>query len=303
MGAGEPRAAEQRAGAVRAVVVDDEPDAREVVLTLLAGHPSVQVVAQATNGRQAVEVLRRTRPDLVFLDVQMPDLDGFGVLEALGAEVPRGVVFVTAHDEHAIRAFEVHALDYVLKPFGRPRFTAAVERALERLSALDALTLRRTLQHTLASMAVDRGDRHASAGELSLGEPERDGGREGGRDAEREASRAGPLRRIGVRNGARVVVLDVEAIDWVEASGDYARIHAGEQRHLVLQRMHALERLLEAGMFVRIHRSIIVNLKRVRELHREPDGGGTVVLGTGVRLRVARGRWDALQQALEMEEF
>ena len=101
---------------LRAVGVDDEPDAREVVLTLLAGHPRVSVVGEASNGRDAVALVRRERPDLVFLDVQMPDLDGFGVIEALGDEVPAGIVFVTAHDEHAIRAFDVHALDYVLKP-------------------------------------------------------------------------------------------------------------------------------------------------------------------------------------------
>ncbi|MBL8984992.1 MAG: response regulator, partial [Gemmatimonadetes bacterium] len=141
-----------RADPIRAVVVDDEPAARDVVLTLLAEQTRIEVVGQAGNGRAAIELVRRTRPDLLFLDIQMPDEDGFGVLAALGDEVPRGVVFVTAHDEHAIRAFDVHALDYVLKPFGRPRFAAAVARALERLDALDALTLRRTL----ASMADDR---------------------------------------------------------------------------------------------------------------------------------------------------
>ena len=117
---------ESRSSVVRAVVVDDEPTAREVVMTLLAEHPMVEVVGQATNGKEAVQLVRQLRPDLLFLDIQMPDQDGFGVLDALGDDVPRGIVFVTAHDEHAIRAFDVHALDYVLKPFGRPRFRAAV---------------------------------------------------------------------------------------------------------------------------------------------------------------------------------
>ena len=273
---------------IRAVVVDDEPAAREVVVTMLAEYPHVDVVGEATNGREAVAVVRRERPDLLFLDIQMPDGDGFVVLEALGGDVPRGVVFVTAHDEHAIRAFEVHALDYILKPFGRPRFRAAVARALDRLSALDALTL----QRTLVSMADDRRSAAAPPGELSLGP----GGDNGVRAS-------GPPRRLGVRTGARTVLVDVEAIDWVEASGDYARIHAGKQTHLVSQRMHALERLLEAGDFIRVHRSLIVNLKRVRELHRDADGGGTIVLLDGVRLRVARGRWEALQAALGIEEF
>jgi two-component system, LytTR family, response regulator len=276
---------------LRAVVVDDEPDAREVVLTLLAGYARVSVVGEASNGRDAVALIRRERPDLVFLDVQMPDLDGFGVIEALGEDVPAGIVFVTAHDEHAIRAFDVHALDYVLKPFGRPRFDAAVARAVERLSAIEALSL----QRTLASMAVDRRSRHDEAGELSLN----DAGRDQGRDSQRQA----PLRRIGVRTGTRIILVDVESIDWVEASGDYARIHVGKASHLVLQRMNALEQALETGAFVRIHRSVIVNVGRIRELHREPDGAGSIVLTDGVRLRVARGRWEALQGALGMKAF
>jgi two-component system LytT family response regulator len=269
---------------LRVVVVDDEPDARDVVRTLLAAHAGLRVVGEATNGREAVDVIRRERPDVVFLDVQMPDLDGFGVIEALGADVPRGVVFVTAHDEHAVRAFDLHALDYVLKPFGRPRFDAAVARAVERLSAMEALSL----QRTLASMADDRRARHDHPGELSLG------------DATHQPS---TLRRIGVRTGTKIVLVDVETIDWVEASGDYARIHVGKASHLVLQRMNALEQALEPRTFLRIHRSVIVNVTRIRELHRESDGGGSIVLADGVRLRVARGRWEELQGALGMEAF
>jgi two-component system LytT family response regulator len=269
---------------LRAVIVDDEPDARDVVRTLLGAHAGIRVVGEATNGRDAVALVRRERPDLVFLDVQMPDLDGFGVLEELGEEVPRAVVFVTAHDEHAIRAFELHALDYVLKPFGRPRFDAAVARAIERLSALDALSL----QRTLASMADGRRSRQEPPSELAA----EAGANEG------PSARPAPLRRIGVRNGSRITLVDVEAIDWIEADGDYVRIHAGPARHLVLQRLHALEDALEPGAFVRIHRSVLVNVSRIRELHRESDGGGSIVLRDGVRLRVARGRWDELQGAL-----
>ena len=286
---------------MRAVVVDDEPDGREVVLTLLRAHPEIEVIGEAGNGREAVDVVRRARPDLVFLDIQMPDQDGFAVLEALGAEVPRGIIFVTAHDEHAIRAFDVHALDYVLKPFGQPRFTAAVTRALERLRALDALTL----QRTLASMADARRHRDDPAGELSIAESANDGKMAtrvsepvSGRDSQHRA----PLRRLGVRVGAKTVIVDVDAIDWIEALGDYARIHAGRRAHLVAQRMHVLERALAGGPFLRIHRSAIVNVPRIRELHREADGGGTLVLEDGLRLRVARGRWGALQEALAIRE-
>src|SRR5687768_17970844 len=158
----------RHSGVVRALVVDDEPAAREAVTTLLAERPPVEVVGEASNGKEAVALVRRLRPDLLFLDIQMPDQDGFRVLDALGGDVPRGIVFVTAHDEHAIRAFDVHALDYVLKPFGRPRFSAAVTRALEGLRAMDALTLHRTL----ASMAADRLADERPPAELSLTESE-----------------------------------------------------------------------------------------------------------------------------------
>jgi two-component system, LytTR family, response regulator len=268
-------------GTVSAVIVDDEPAARDAIRVLLGDHSVIRVVGEAGNGREAIDEVRRLKPDLLFLDIQMPDEDGFTVLEQLGADVPAGVVFVTAHDRHAVRAFEVHALDYLLKPFGRPRFAAAVDRALDRLRALDALTLRRTLDSIVDDRRLpDEPSELSTAGE-------------------REESAAAP-RRIGVRTGGKLIVVDVGSIDWVEASGDYARIHSGAQSWLITQRMHALERLLSHGEFVRVHRSLIVNLERIRELHREPDGAGTVVLTTGIRLRIARGRWDALQKALRM---
>ena len=271
---------------VRAVVVDDEPAAREAISTLIADEPAVRVVADASNGKEAVEVVRRLRPDLLFLDVQMPDMDGFQVLETLGSDAPRGVVFVTAHDEHAIRAFEVHALDYLLKPFGRPRFRAAVSRALERLTAMDALTL----QRTLASLAAVRGAGEEDVGELAIGMLSLP-------DEPRERP-----RRLGVRTGSKVVLVEIGAIDWIEASDDYVRVHTGPTSYLVSERMQTMEQLLDAGEFLRIHRSVIVNLGRISELHRDSEGGGAIVLRDGVRLRVARGRWDALAGALGVRE-
>lgn len=273
-----------RAQVVRAVVADDEPAGREAILTLLAEYPQIQVVGEATNGEEAVEVVRRTNPDLLFLDIQMPDADGFHVLALLGSDVPRGVVFVTAHDEHAIQAFEVHALDYVLKPFGRPRFAAAVARALHRLDAMAALTL----QRTLASMANDR----QSLIDPAISGPEVEPGPAN--------SKRTPLRRLGVRIGSKVVLVDVDAIDWLEALGDYVRVHAGKQTYLVAQAMQLLEQELSSGGFLRIHRSILVRLTRIRELHRDADGSGAIVLDDGVRLRVARGRWEMLEAALQM---
>ncbi len=268
---------------ISAVVVDDEPVAREAVRTMLIEQPRVRIVAEAGNGQEALDAIRRWRPDLVFLDVQMPDVDGFALLEALGPDVPRGLVFVTAHDEHAIRAFEVHALDYVLKPFGPSRFNAAVTRALDQLSALDALTL----QRTLASMALDRGAAGQQPAELSV--------------SVSDVSGSAP-RRLAVRTGSKLTLVDVDSIDWMEADGDYVRLHAGKQSHLVAHRLHALERLLASTGFIRIHRSIIVNGARVHELHRDTDVGGTIVLRSGIRLRVARDRWQALYTALGVEE-
>lgn len=265
----------------RAVVVDDEPAAREAILTMLADEPDVTVVGQAGNGDQAIPLIRSLRPDLLFLDIQMPDRDGFQVLEALGGEVPPGLVFVTAYDQHALRAFEVHALDYLLKPFGRPRFSRAVGRALERLRAQQALDLGRTLER------VSEALRPAPAEAGALAEP------------------AAPARpsRIGVRTGGRVVMVEVESIDWIEACGDYLRVYAGSARHLIGGSLQRLERLLDPAAFLRVHRSVIVHLSRVRELRRDPDGGGSVVLADGVRLRVARGRWESLERALGLAEL
>lgn len=247
----------------RVVVVDDEPTAREVVTTFLAEEPAVEVVGEAGDG------------------VQMPDRDGFGVLEALGEDVPAGVVFVTAHDEHALRAFEVHALDYVLKPFGRPRFQAAVVRALRRLEAESALEARSTLNALLEGRRAGEG----AAAELA---------------ASSEGAGSGTSRRLGVRVGTRTILVPVDDVDWAEADGDYVKLHAAGKAHLLSSRLHVLESTLDPGRFLRIHRSVLVNLDRVRELHRDPDGGGHVLLQNDVRLRVARSRWEDLETALRL---
>lgn len=238
---------------VSALVIDDEKSAREAVLALLETHREIVVMGTAANGKDAVKQIREKKPDLLFLDVQMPDGDGFEVLAALGEDMPRGVVFVTAHDEYALRAFEVHALDYLLKPFGRPRFDAAVAKAVERLRSLTP----QSLSSTIAA-----------------------------------------IRRIAVRTGSKTVLVDVDKIRWIEGAGDYVRVHTADQSHLVDQRMSTLEQSLVPEAFFRIHRSCIVRLAAIKELHRESDGGGTLIIEGGVRLRVARTRWDALTSKL-----
>jgi two-component system LytT family response regulator len=260
----------------RALVVDDEPAARDTLGALLAEEPRVTVVGEARDGEEAVAQVRAHRPDLLFLDVQMPERDGFDVLDMLGDDVPAGVVFVTAHDEHALRAFEVHALDYVLKPFGRPRLAAAVRRAVRRLDAEEAWSLR----HTLASLARAR---RTSIEATAL---------------ESDAATA-PVTRLAVRRSDRTLLIDVDDVHWIEADGDYVRLHTTRGVHLLADRMRALEQHLEPTRFLRIHRSTIVNLARVRALKRAEDGGGIVHLDTGVQLRVARNRWAGLEKALQ----
>ncbi len=177
----------------------------------------------------------------------------------------------------------MHALDSVLKPFGRPRFRSAVQRALCRLEADDAFSL----QRTLASLVHSRRDGHSAAALAELVGAER--------------STTPRLARFAIRRNARTVIVSAEEVDWVEAEGDYARLHVGDTSHLVNDRMHALALRLNAARFLRIHRSTIVNLERIRELRRTEDGGGMVLLTTGVQLRVARNRWSALQHALELD--
>jgi len=220
-------------------VVDDEPLARRNLTVLLRRDPGIGCIAECESGADALEEIRRTRPDLMFLDVQMPECDGFDVLELLGAEVPPTVVFVTAHDEYALRAFEAGALDYLLKPFDDARFQRALNRAKDKLAHY----------------------------------------------AETPPQR---VERLVVRSAGRVVFLDAAEIDWIEAADYYACLHVGNATHLLRRTLLDLERDLDGGAFCRIHRSIIVNLDRIRGLELREDGEYEVVLISGVRLRLSR---------------
>ena len=245
---------------IRVLIVDDEPPARARVRRHLAADPEFEVVGEAGSGTEAVEAVARLEPDVVFLDVQMPGLDGFGVVTALdaGGTLPH-VVFVTAHDEYAVRAFEVHAIDYLLKPFREQRFTQALERVKERLRG--------------------RGDDVASRlRDLLAG----------------IGSRPDYLERILVRDGERSVLLDVTRIDWIEAERNHVRLHVGEASHLVRGTITALEGRLDPARFLRIHRSRIVNVERIREIHPWSHGDQLIVLRDGTELIMSRRYRDRL---------
>ena len=249
---------------IRTLIVDDEPLARERMRTLLGSETDVEVVGEARDGLEAVETILGQSPDLVFLDVQMPGVDGFGVINAIGADRMPTVIFITAYDEYALRAFEVHALDYLLKPFGRERF-------------------RETLKHARASLERRR------AGDL-------------GRrllalvnDIKPEAPK---LDRLVVKSGGRVFFLRTDDLDWIEAAGNYVRLHLGEEAHLFRETMTRMEARLDTRRFVRIHRSRIVNTERIKELQPWFNGEYVVVLRNGMRLPLSRGYRDKLQEQL-----
>lgn len=248
--------------ALKVVVVEDQALVRSHIAEVLGGMPGVRVLAACANGHEAVDIIPTVAPDVVFLDVQMPGLTGFDVIEAIGVDRMPSVVFVTAYDMYALKAFEVQALDYVLKPTSRARLAEAVERARRRLGSV------------LPEMVAQ----HLSA---LLNRPEVSGGRD----------------RFAVRSGGRIVFVRYEDIDRVEACGNYAIIHVGPDRHMLREPLTALEERLGAG-FKRIHRGTIVNLRRVRELRTAGKGEYDVILRDGRPQRVTRRFRRALESAL-----
>jgi two-component system, LytTR family, response regulator len=230
---------EKRPPPIQALVVDDESLARSNLTVLLRRDPDIGSVTECSSGFDAIEEIRKSKPDLVFLDVQMPECGGFDVLELLGSDVPPTIIFVTAYDEYALRAFEAGALDYLLKPFDDARFARALNRAKDRLA------------HYLPPQA-------------------------------RAAD------RLVVRSQGQVLFLSVADIDWVEAAGYYACLHVGGDTHILRRSLQELEQDLGDEKFIRIHRSIVVNLERIRGLELQPGGEYEVVLKSKVRLRLSR---------------
>jgi two-component system, LytTR family, response regulator len=239
---------------LKAILVDDEPLARERIRTLLAAEPDVELLAECTNGPEAVDAIRRQPPDVLFLDIQMPEMDGFEVLRALGAPLPL-VIFVTAFDEHAVRAFEAQALDYLLKPFKPARFRAALTRAREQLAHRQPDEITRQLLTLLESRGTPT---HY-------------------------------LTRISVRDRDRVRFVKTSDIDWLEASGNYVILHTGKENHVLRETLTALEAQLSPREFVRLSRSALVNLDRVQHVEPMFNDEHVVVLTTGARLPLTRG--------------
>lgn len=263
---------------MRALVVDDEPMARRTMRRLLASTEGIECVGE-TWGPEAVAAIRECTPDVVFLDVRMPGLDGFELLERIPDEHLPLVVFVTAFDEYAVRAFEVRALDYLVKPFGDERFREVVARLRERMSRDRSADLRRRMVRRAAEAAAS-----AEAVERAEHDP-------GDR----------PLRtgRLVIRGTGGAVVVRHGEIDWLEAVGSYVRVHAGDLARLIRTSLTELERELDGRTFCRIHRSSIVNLDRVREVEPLGHGDALVRLDDGTELRVSRSRRAAFEKALE----
>ena len=243
---------------LRVVIVDDEPLARAMLREFIAAHPGVDVVAECANGFEAVKAVAEVNPDLVFLDVQMPKLSGFEVLELIGRDVP--VVFTTAYDQYALRAFEVHAVDYLLKPFNEQRFGEALSRARERLASREI-------------MPVD--------GLVSDARP-----------------RQGPLERVLIRDGSQVHVLPVDKIDYVEAQDDYVSFQSEGKSYLKDQTLGATEGLLDPARFVRIHRSYLLNIDRIARVELYAKDSRVAILRDGKKLPVSRAGYARLAKLL-----
>lgn len=253
---------------IRALIVDDEPLPRERIRTLLAEHGNVEVIGECREGQEAVSAILLERPDLVFLDIQMPELDGFEVISAVAGAIVGGrlpaVVFVTAFDEYAIRAFEVNAIDYLLKPINAARFETAVQRAIDRL------------------------------GQAGPGEPDRQL-----LDlVERwRGERRRPLRFV-VRSGSKLFFVRAADVDWIDAADNYVRLHVGGREHLVRDTLKSVEAQIDPETFVRVHRSIIINLDRVESVEPYSHGEYVVTMKDGARLTTSRSYSERLRVML-----
>lgn len=249
---------------IRVLIVDDESLARMMLREMLQADRQVAIVGESTNGREAVEAIKTHSPDLIFLDVQMPELGGFEVLETLGSTHLPHIIFVTAYDQYAVRAFEVHALDYLLKPFDQDRFDTCWQRARTHiLSERNGGTDQRILQ---LLEELKAGNKY--------------------------------LERLVIKSGGRIYFLETCDIDWIEAEGNYVSVHSGKKAHLLRETISSLETQLDPKKFVRIHRSSIVRIDRIQELQPWFHGEYRVILNSGTQLTLSRNYREKLHEAL-----
>jgi two-component system LytT family response regulator len=260
---------------IRTLIVDDEPLARERVRSMAVDEPDLEVIGEARDGVEAVDAILSQAPDLVFLDVQMPKLDGFEVITSVGADRMPPVVFVTAFDQHALRAFEVQALDYLLKPFDRDRFQGALSRVRHQIASEESGALGKKLLALVRGMNTDVPSEVVPSAPLQ-----------------------GKSDRMVVKSGGRLFFLRADEIDWVEAAGNYVRLHVGAESHLLRETMNSIETRLNPDTFFRIHRSRIVNIERIKELQPWFNGEYVVILRNGTKLTLSRGYREKLQDRL-----
>jgi len=258
---------------IRTLIIDDEPLARRNLRLLLEKDPQIEILEECRNGREAVKAIKALSPDLIFLDIQMPEMDGFDVLERVGPNHIQAIIFVTAFDQYALKAFDVHALDYLLKPYDDERFTHALERAK---SQIEAREIDRLSKRLLALLEERESARQATNNENNY------------------------LTRLMIKVSGRVMLLKVEEVDFIEADGNYAKLHVGRKSHLLREKMHDLEGRLDPAKFVRIHRSVIVNLDRIKEMHPHFNSDYIVVLEDGRQLRLSRTRRENLEAKLKL---
>jgi two-component system LytT family response regulator len=267
---------------IRVLVVDDEPLARSGIAKLCRMDGDLELVGQCADGRSAAAAIEQIEPDLLLLDIQMPEMDGFEVLQAVGAESMPHVIFITAYDKFAVRAFEIHALDYLLKPFDDERFFEAIDRAKRAIREAGLDSLRARLVGLLVEAGMDAAD--AASMQSSGGD--------------RTGARTRHLSRIAVKQGGRVVLVRVDDIDWVEAANYCAKLHTGTKVHVIRESLKCLERQLDPSRFFRTSRSAIVNLDRIQEIQPFARGSHIMILKNGTRVTLSRTRREALERLL-----
>jgi len=261
---------------IRTMIVDDEPLARDALRVMLVADPDIEIVAECGSGLEAIAEIRKQSLDLVFLDVQMPDADGFQVIREIGIEKMPLTVFVTAYDKYAIRAFDARALDYLLKPFDHERFEDTLRRAKKQIHQQKLGATGEKLLALLGDMRVAPKSHAQQAG-----------------------SGIEKTTRLAIKSSGRIYFIKTDEIDWVEATGDYVRLHVGNKSHLMRETMNSLHVRLDHKMFLRIHRSSVVNIERVKDIQPLFKGEYIITLTSGIELKSSRGYRHELQNLLD----